>query len=118
MTGPLSYEITLEDGRIVRRHLDHVRRRSSRPLIDHDFGDTPSPEPDSVDTSPLPASSTELAESSAATGSTETEPTAVAEQAETHDPAPAQETSEPVQEGRRYPVRVRHPNRFAPYISH
>ena len=54
MTVPLSYEITLVDGQIVRRHLDHVRRRNSRPSTDHDFGVTPSPEPDSVaeDTSP------------------------------------------------------------------
>ena len=28
-TGPVSYTIKLEDGRVVRRHIDHVRDRST-----------------------------------------------------------------------------------------
>jgi len=31
--GPLSYKIKLEDNRVVRRHLDHVRYRSCDPVI-------------------------------------------------------------------------------------
>ena len=35
--GPLSYEITLTDNRVVRRHVDHIRGHT--PLDDLDEGD-------------------------------------------------------------------------------
>ena len=28
-TGPLSYKVSLDDGRIIRRHVDHIRHRSA-----------------------------------------------------------------------------------------
>ena len=31
--GPLSYHVTLSDGRVVRRHVDHIRVRTS-PMTD------------------------------------------------------------------------------------
>ena len=51
VTGPLSYVVKLKDGRLVRRHVDHVRKREA---ADSDSGDPPdvSPEvyPDSDET--------------------------------------------------------------------
>ena len=44
--GPLSYHITLTDGRIVRRHVDHVRIRTSTAVDDNpedDVMDFPTP---------------------------------------------------------------------------
>lgn len=31
-TGPISYEVVLPDGRVYRRHVDQLRRRSSSPI--------------------------------------------------------------------------------------
>ena len=45
--GPLSYHVTLTDGRVVRRHVDHVRIRTSSKTESepeaNDFTDFPSP---------------------------------------------------------------------------
>ena len=32
ITGPLSYEIQLQNGALVKRHVDHVRKREVQPL--------------------------------------------------------------------------------------
>ena len=58
--GPLSYHITLSDGRIVRQHVDHVRSRTSS-VTDSDSED------DLVEFSiPLPVESPETLETIAA----------------------------------------------------
>ena len=44
--GPLTYKILLEDGRIVRRHLDHVRHRLSSTDTDVIASDSVDAEPD------------------------------------------------------------------------
>ena len=31
VTGPLSFHVRLEDGRLVRKHMDHIRRRTALP---------------------------------------------------------------------------------------
>ena len=46
--GPLSYTICLQDGRHVRRHVDHVQ-------IYHELDDLPSPVPDPPTAPPAPA---------------------------------------------------------------
>ena len=51
VTGPLSYVIQLEDGRIVRRHVDHVKKRTIIPEVSTDL--TPEP-PDTTPESPAP----------------------------------------------------------------
>ena len=51
VTGPLSYVIQLEDGRIVRRHVDHVKKRATVPRVSADL--TPEP-PDTTPESPVP----------------------------------------------------------------
>jgi hypothetical protein len=51
VTGPLSYVIQLEDGRIVRRHVDHVKKRDVFPGVSTDL--TPEP-PDTTPESSAP----------------------------------------------------------------
>ena len=44
--GPLSYHVTLTDGRVMRRHVDHIRSRTSTRLDDNlesDLIDIPTP---------------------------------------------------------------------------
>ena len=47
--GPLSYTVTLTDGRVVRRHVDHVRKRTDLPARELDDDWVPD-QPSSTDT--------------------------------------------------------------------
>ena len=56
-TGPLSYKITLDDERIIRRHADHIRRRTSSNTVesgvDNSFDSMPS-QPSTLPSAPSP----------------------------------------------------------------
>lgn len=58
--GSRAFLVQLSDGRTVRRHLNHLRRRSpsKNPLAEFDWSTTcpPEPEPAEIDTPPVPAS--------------------------------------------------------------
>ena len=50
--GPLSYVVKLDDGRLVRRHVDHVRNRTIESSASTEDGWLPDPNSESVDDSP------------------------------------------------------------------
>ena len=120
--GPLSFEITLSDGRIIRRHLDHIRKSpSGSPPSDSDYSDSV---PDSVVEDVAPPMETISTQHTTTPEQIITPPEPASTEApsapaqESPDPTPVPDTSDS-QDCRHYPVRARkHPNRFAPYISH
>ncbi len=54
VTGPLSYTVTLADGKIVRRHVDHIRRRcfESNSAYDDNDNDLYLPDIPHIESSP------------------------------------------------------------------
>ena len=75
LRGPLSFEVELDDGRVVKRHVDHVRSRRRAPSMDEpsngDMDDVPLPWP-SESTEPVDASSSESSHSTTPRRSTRT----------------------------------------------
>ena len=96
-TGSLSFKIQLSDGRIITRHMDHIRQRTDRSEIH--------PEVELTSTMPLTAPDPVP----------ETTSDPESSQVEDHTPASA----ETVSESRRYPARVRRPPDFyGPIITY
>ena len=101
ITGPCSCVVTLQDGRLVRRHQDHIRRRSSSP------GDDAVEQPRMEMADPLPARQ-ESQVTEEPNEATESEDVLQEESAETQSPPP-----QPVVPERRYPLRERQsPERY------
>ena len=75
LRGPLSFEVELDDGRVVKRHVDHVRSRRRAPSMDEpsngDMDDVPLPWPPES-TEPVDASSSESSHSTTPRRSTRT----------------------------------------------
>ena len=92
--GPLSYTVSLQDGRQVRRHVDHVQRY-------YELDDLPSPVPDPPTEPPVPAVPTAESEP----------PTSTASSAVATDSAPS---TDPPQSLRRSTRDRRPPDRFVP----